>query len=114
MRSLEPEVTIMHRKAVIAITGALLTGAVVLAAPGAAGDEGKEKVVTLDQIPAAARSGLLREAGGAPIQKVEEEQTDKGKTVYEGHVKKGNDVIGIVVDANGKLVGTHSESGEHE
>jgi uncharacterized membrane protein YkoI len=91
------------------------TGAMTLAPSNAGADEGKEKVVSLDQIPAAARTGLLREAAGAPIQKVEQE-TERGKTVYEGHVKKGNDVIGIVVDADGKLVGKHpekDEKGEH-
>jgi uncharacterized membrane protein YkoI len=95
---------------------AALAGASTLPSSSAQADEGKEKVVSLDQIPAAARTGLLREAGGAPIQKVEQE-IENGKTVYEGHVKKGNDVVGIVVDADGKLVGTHSETnekGEHE
>ena len=103
----------MHRRMVV-LSCALLAGAVVLSAPAAGADEGNERVVTLDQIPPAARTGLLREAGGAPIQKVEEEKTQKGATVYEGHVKKGQEVLGIVVDADGKLLGTHSESAEHE
>jgi uncharacterized membrane protein YkoI len=76
-------------------------------------DEGHEKVVSLDQIPAAARSGLLREAAGAPIQKVEQE-TEQGKPVYEGLVQKGNEKVGIVVDADGKLVGKHSETNEQD
>lgn len=73
--------------------------------------EKNEKVVKLEDIPAPARQGLLREAGGAPILKVEQE-TEKGKTLYEGHVQKGKDVIGIRVDANGKLVDKHSEKDE--
>jgi uncharacterized membrane protein YkoI len=92
-----------------------LTGAAASSTTASA-DEGKEKVVSLDQIPAAARSGLLREAAGAPIQKVEQE-TEQGKTVYEGIVQQGNDSIGIVVDADGKFVGKHSEKaeeGEHK
>jgi len=32
--------------------------------------------------------------------------------LYEAHVKKGNDEVGIVVDARGKLIETHSEKNE--
>ena len=106
----------MHRWMAVLFSCAALAGATTLPSSSARADEGKEKVVSLDQIPASARTGLLREAAGAPIQKVEQE-TENGKTVYEGQVKKGNDVVGIVVDADGKLVGTHSETdgkGEHE
>jgi uncharacterized membrane protein YkoI len=71
-----------------------------------------EKKVSLDSIPAPARDALRREAGNAPIQSVEEE-TENGQTVYEANVQQGNDVIGISVDANGKLVSKHSETSEH-
>src|SRR5215471_8729097 len=74
-------------------------------------DEKNEKEVKLDQIPAPARQTILREAGGSPILKVEEETTN-GKKLYEAHVKKGNDVIGIRVDANGTLIDKHSEKDE--
>ena len=74
-------------------------------------DEKNEKEVKLDQIPAPARATILREAGGSPILKVEEE-TSNGKTLYEAHVKKGNDVLGIRVDANGTLIDKHSEKSE--
>jgi uncharacterized membrane protein YkoI len=107
----------MHRWIAVLFSCAALAGASTLPSSSAQADEGQEKVVSLDQIPAAARTGLLREAAGAPIQKVEQE-TENGRTVYEGHVTKGNDVVGVVVDAEGKLVGTHSEKdeekGEHE
>jgi uncharacterized membrane protein YkoI len=72
-----------------------------------------EKEVKLDQIPAPARATILREAGGSPILKVEEE-TKNGKTLYEAHVKKGSDVLGIRVDANGTLIDKHSEKSEKE
>jgi uncharacterized membrane protein YkoI len=77
------------------------------------GGEEHEKVVKLEDIPAPARKTILKEARGAPILKVEEEK-EKGKTVYEATVKKGNDEIGIVVDAQGKLINKHSEKNEHE
>ena len=37
-----------------------------------------------------------------------------GKTVYEATFKQGNDVIGVTVDADGNLVGRHSEKQEHK
>lgn len=76
-------------------------------------DEKHEKVIKLEDVPAPARQTMLREAGGSPILKVEQE-TEKGKLVYEAHVKKGESVIGIVVDASGKLLDKHSEDKEHE
>jgi hypothetical protein len=84
--------------------GSVMSGA-------AQADEKSEKVVTLDKIPAAAREGLLREAAGAPILSVEEE-SKKGKTLYEAHVKQGKEVLGIVVDADGKLIEKHNETHE--
>ena len=44
-----------------------------------------------------------------------EEEKEKGKTLYEATVKQGKDEIGIVVDAQGKLINKHSEKAEeHE
>jgi len=54
---------------------------------------------------------ILREAKGAPILKVEIEK-EKGRSLYEAHVKQGKDEIGIVVDAKGTLIGKHSEKDE--
>jgi len=73
--------------------------------------EGKEKVVKLDQIPEAARRTILKEANGAPVLKVEVEE-ERGRNLYEAHIKQGKDEIGIVVDAKGTLIGRHSEKNE--
>ena len=73
--------------------------------------EGKEKVVKLDQIPAAARRTILKEANGAPVLKVEIEEKN-GRSLYEAHIKQGKDEIGILVDAKGALIGKHSEKDE--
>jgi hypothetical protein len=75
--------------------------------------DGDEKVVSIDQIPAPARASLVREAKGDPIVRVELENR-KGKTTYEGVVKHGDDLIGINVDADGKVLGRHSEKNEKE
>ena len=92
---------------------AALSAPAVSMATHAFADEENEKVVNISDIPVAAQKGLKREAQGAPILKVEEEQQG-GQTVYEGHVKQGNEEMGIVVDANGDLVGKHSEKDENE
>jgi uncharacterized membrane protein YkoI len=90
-----------------------------LAAPSASvatralADEKDEHVVKLSQIPAPAQEAIYREAKGAPILKVETEK-EGGQTVYEAHVKQGNKEIGIVVDAEGTLIGRHSEQDEKE
>lgn len=92
----------------LAIAGTTMTSAV-------RADE-DEKVVSLDQIPAPAKASLVREAKGDPIVRVEVE-SHKGKTIYEGVVKHGDDLIGINVDADGKVLGRHSEKsekGEHK
>ena len=75
--------------------------------------EKEEKTAKLSEIPAPARDGLLREAKGAPILRVEVEK-EHGRTVYEGVVKQGDQEIGIVVDAKGALVGRHTEKDEEE
>jgi uncharacterized membrane protein YkoI len=90
----------------------LVTPAVPVAMTAFA-NEGKEKVVKLDDIPAPARQTILREAKGAPVLKVEIEQ-EKGRTVYEGVVRQGKDEIGIVVDAKGTLIAKHSEKNQKD
>jgi hypothetical protein len=70
-----------------------------------------ETKVSIDKIPAAARDALLKAAAGAPMVDVVQE-TEHGQTVYEAHVRKGAEVMGITVDANGKVLGTHNETNE--
>lgn len=88
----------------------LVTPIVPVAMTALAG-EGNEKVVKMEDVPAPARKTILKEAKGAPILKVEAEQ-ERGRTLYEAHVKRGKDEIGIVVDAKGTLIGKHSEKEE--
>jgi uncharacterized membrane protein YkoI len=93
---------------------ALAAGAVPTWTTSAQADEKNEHEHTptsLDKIPAPARAALLREAAGAPMIDVVTE-TENGQTVYEAHVKKGNDVIGIEVDAKGNVLKRESEKGE--
>ena len=98
---------IKHLLLVAAMSTSTLCSFVALA------DGKHESHVTLESIPAPARQAILKEAHGAPVLNVEIEKKD-GRTLYEAHVKQGNDVIGIVVDAEGKLIGKHSEKEEEE
>jgi uncharacterized membrane protein YkoI len=92
----------------LALGGATLAVTVPGTAQADDKNEHNEKTVSLDQIPAPARATILREAAGGRILKVEQEM-EQNKQVYEAHVKKGPDEIGISVDANGALLGKHSE-----
>jgi hypothetical protein len=95
---------------------AALAGAALPLSSGAARADGKdndEKTVTMDQIPEAARKALVREAGSSPILKVEQE-TEQGQTLYEAQVRKGDDILGIRVNASGTVVDRHSEKHENE
>jgi uncharacterized membrane protein YkoI len=91
-----------------------LAGAVVPAVTTTANADDKsekkkqEKVVSLEKIPAPARATIVREAGGSKIVKVEEE-TSNGKKLYEAHVQKGDELLGIRVDSNGTLIDKHPE-----
>jgi hypothetical protein len=89
------------------------TMGVGVAMPSAAQADEKEKVVSINEIPAPARASLIREAKGAPIMRVEIESA-KDKTAYEGIFKQGDDVIGVTVDAQGNVLGRHSEKHEHK
>ena len=104
----------MRRRWSLMLSAALVGAIAPITAAWADNEENEtenETKVSIDKIPTAARDALLKAAGGAPIMDVVQE-TERGQTVYEAHVRKGSDVIGITVDANGKLLGTHSESGE--
>jgi hypothetical protein len=97
------------------LAAALVAGATLsTAVPAQAGEKGEknEKVVSLDKVPAPVRQTILREAAGATILKIEEE-TGKTPKIYEAHVQKSaNEVIGIDVDASGKVVDRHAEKDE--
>jgi uncharacterized membrane protein YkoI len=96
------------------LPAALAVTAVPFAATAQADEKNEHETPTsLDKIPAPARDALVREAGGAQIIDVVQE-TENGKTVYEAHVKKGNDVLGIEVDASGKVLKRESEKAEKQ
>ena len=66
---------------------------------GAAWSEEADKKLTLDQLPAAVKDAVLKQANGAKISEIEEE-TKHGKTVYEVHVGETE----YTLDATGKVL----------
>ena len=74
-------------------------------------DEGDEVKISLNQVPAAARATLEREANGAAISSVDKETKD-GKVVYETDVMLNGHNWEIKVDPDGKLI--HKKIDEEE
>lgn len=72
-----------------------------------------ETTVNMSSLPAAVQKTIKQHARGKEIVRVEQE-TEHGKMVYEGIVNEKGQEMGITVDANGKYIGTHSESKEHK
>lgn len=64
----------------------------------------EDKKLTLDQLPPAVKEAALKQANGVPIKEIEEE-TKKGKTVYE--VEFGD--TEVTFDANGKVLSSKVE-----
>ncbi len=90
---------------------AWLLAGVLAAAFGAAGvvyaggDKGKtEEKVTLDQVPAAVKATILKEAGNNAITEIEKETKD-GKVVYEAEWKVDGKEVEIKVAEDGTLLG---------
>jgi uncharacterized membrane protein YkoI len=96
------------------LIAAALAGLVVPVTTASADEEKEnETKVSMDQVPAAARASLLKESAGGAILDVVQE-TEHGQTVYEAHVRKGSELLGITVDASGKVLETENETGEHQ
>jgi hypothetical protein len=95
------------------LVSAVLVGAIAPKTSALADERENETKVALENIPTAARDALLREAGGTPILAVFQE-TEHGHTIYEANVLKENGVIGIEVDATGKVLGTEVENMQPE
>lgn len=69
---------------------------------------GIEEIVTLDDVPAAAKETILKEAAGAEIVEVVKEIED-GRTVYEAEVIIDGHEVDIVVAPDGTSLGKEVE-----
>ncbi|NQT87413.1 PepSY-like domain-containing protein [bacterium] len=66
-------------------------------------DDDDEEAVSIDQVPAAVKATILKEAAGAKIEEIEKE-TKGGKTVYEAEFVVGGKEVEIEVAPDGKLL----------
>jgi hypothetical protein len=76
-------------------------------------DEKNEVKMSINDVPAPVREGLMKAAGGATIKTVDKEERG-GKLVYETDVMSGGKNWEIVVDANGNLVSKGIDNEEAE
>lgn len=97
----------MHRRIPILLVSGL---SVVCALTVAALAQSKEERVSLEQVPAAVKATILREAAGAEIKEIELE-TENGKQVYEAEFVRNGKMIEISVAPNGTLLETEGENG---
>ena len=76
-------------------------------------DDANEVKMTMDQVPAAPREGLTREAGAnMTIGEVEREE-ENGRTIYEADVAAADGTKWeIAVDESGKLLGKEKDDEE--
>ncbi|MHC4982976.1 MAG: hypothetical protein ACYTF6_07390 [Planctomycetota bacterium] len=86
---------------VVALT-AMLTAWDVARAEAEEGDN-DEKTLTIDQVPAAVKATILKEAGNNEIKEIEEE-TEDGQTVYEAEWIADGKEVEIEVAPDGKLL----------
>jgi len=95
--------------AVLALIGILtLTLSIALA-----GKE-TEKDVTIDQVPAAVKATILKEAGTNTIEEIEEVSKDGKVIYYEAEWKTGGKEIEITVDPKGKLLSKEIEEDDDD
>lgn len=74
---------------------------------------GDEEQVTLDQVPAAVRSTILREASGAEIREIELE-TEGAKTFYEAEFVLDGKTFEVTVASDGTLLKRGEEQEESQ
>jgi hypothetical protein len=73
-----------------------------------------EKDVTIDQVPAAVKATILKEAGANTIEEIEEVSKDGKVVYYEAEWKTGGKEIEIKVDPKGKLLSKEVEEDDDD
>lgn len=73
----------------------------------------EEVHVTLEELPAAVRATLLKEAGGAAITEIERE-TEDGQTVYEAEFEVNGEEVEVKIAPDGTLLGREIEDKEED
>jgi len=74
---------------------------------------GDDEKVTIDQVPAAVKATILKEANGATVTEIEKETKD-GKTVYEAEWTEGGKEVEITVAEDGTLIEKEVEEADDD
>ena len=90
---------------IVAVSAGLAFGAVAYGH----GDKQKEESISNSDVPQAVQQAADKQLKGASIVRWEKEGAN-----YEAVVSKDGKEWGYKFDANGKMLGKHSESGEHK
>jgi len=104
----------LARRIGIFLLGAGLVGAAAVVVR--AGEDEDEQKVSLEQVPAAVKATILKEAQGGTIKEIERE-TKHGRTIYEAEVLLEGKELEIKVAPDGTLLKKeceHEEEGEEE
>jgi uncharacterized membrane protein YkoI len=106
-----PEESVMTKKTMwLPLVGLSVIGMLTLVAWA---DDGQEEEVTLDQVPAAVKTTILRESAGDKITEIERE-TRNGKTVYEAEFLRDGKEIEIHIAPDGTVLGREVEELEDD
>jgi|GEM_PF-487549 len=76
-------------------------------------EEDADEHLTLNELPAAVKATILREAAGAPIREIERE-TEHGRTIYEAEVIIDGKEIEIEVAPDGTLLSKKADDEEED
>ena len=87
----------------LALAG-LLLGVLCAGSVWAGKTKKTEKKVTIDQVPAAVKATILKEAGSNKITEIEEISVDGKVVCFEAEWKLGDKEVEIKVAPNGKLL----------
>ena len=91
-----------------------LAGLMVFGLSDALAGKKTEKDVTIDQVPAAVKATILKEAGDNKIEEIEEVSRDGKVVYYEAEWKSGGKEIEIKVDPSGKLLSKEIEDDDDD
>ena len=91
-----------------------LVGLLVFGLSTAIAGKESEKDVTIDQVPAAVKATILKEAGDNKIEEIEEVSKDGKVVYYEAEWKSGGKEIEIEVDPSGKLLSKEVEDDDDD
>ena len=100
-----------HIKSIAFVT---LAGLLVFGMSTALAGNETEKDVTIDQVPAAVKATILKEAGDNKIEEIEEVSQDGKVVYYEAEWKSGGKEIEIKVDPSGKLLSKEVEDDDDD